>query len=294
MGSNTYSPRTSPPKTVNIYRMAQNVHQMNYSEFVGFIKERNRPSGGIKTVHSVAVNAFLNASKKVLEIGSNTGFTSVNLSLLTGCEVIGVDVNESSIAEAKVYAEVQGAHERVDFLRADAADLPFEADSFDLVWCSNVTSFISDKEKAVSEYLRVLKPGGILAAVPIYYRETPPKDVVEKVSETIGTPLTIRDKKSWKALFETVADKNAKILELFYEEDHAYLDVANEIEAYVDILLGGRFSDLTEAQENKIRERAIYFYTLFNENLKYAGYSIFLYQKRLIQDEAELFLTVEI
>lgn len=271
--------------------MIQNIDQMDYSAFVGFIKERNRPSGGIRTVHSVIVNSFLNASRKVLEIGSNTGFTSVNLSLLTGCEVIGVDVNETSIAEAQAYAEAQGVHGRVTFLKADATKLPFEDNSFDFVWCSNVTSFISNKEEAISEYLRVLKPGGILAVVPIYYRETPPKDVVERVSEAIGTPLTIRDKESWKMLFGTAADKNAKILELFYEEDRAYLDVASEIEAYVDILLKGKFSDLTEEQKNRIRERATYFYSLFNENLKYAGYSIFLYQKRSIQDEAELFLT---
>lgn len=274
--------------------MVQNIEQMNYSEFVGFIKERNRPSGGIKTVHSVAVNAFLNASRRVLEIGSNTGFTSVNLSLLTGCGVVGVDVNETSITEARAYAKAQRVHERVAFLKADAIKLPFEDNAFDLVWCSNVTSFISDKEKAVSEYLCVLKPGGILAVVPIYYRETPPKDVVEKVSETIGTPLTIRDKKSWKALFETVADKNAQILELFYEEDNIYLDVENEIESYVDILLKGKFSDLTEEQRSRIRERAIYFYSLFNENLKYAGYSILLYQKRGIKDETELFLTKKV
>lgn len=271
--------------------MVQNIEQMNYSEFVGFIKERNRPSGGIKTVHSVAVNAFLNASSKVLEIGSNTGFASVNLSLLTGCGVVGVDVNEASIAEAQAYAKAQGVHERVTFLKADAVKLPFEDNSFDLVWCSNVTSFISDKEQAISEYFRVLKPGGILAVIPIYYRKTPPQDVVEQVSETIGTSLTIRDKKTWKELFEAVADKNAQILELLYEEDNEYLDVENEIESYIDILLTGKFSDLTEEQKNQIRERAAYFYTLFNENLKYAGYSILLYQKRGIKDETELFLT---
>ncbi len=271
--------------------MIQNIDRMDYSTFVGFIKERNRPSGGIKTVHSVAVNALLNASRKVLEIGSNTGFTSVNLSLLIGCEVIGVDVNEASIAEAQAYAEAQGVHGRVAFLKADATKLPFEDNSFDLVWCSNVTSFISNKEEAISEYLRVLKPGGILVVIPIYYREIPPKDVIEKVSETIGMPLTIRDKKGWKALFETVADKNTQILELFYEEDSVYLDVENDIESYIDILLTGKFSDLTEEQKNQIRERSAYFYTLFNENLKYAGYSILLYQKRGIKDELELFLT---
>lgn len=63
---------------------AEQIKNMDYSSFVGLINERNRPSGGIKTVHTVAVNAFINKNKKVLEIGSNTGFTSVNLALLTG------------------------------------------------------------------------------------------------------------------------------------------------------------------------------------------------------------------
>ncbi|MEK7153893.1 MAG: class I SAM-dependent methyltransferase, partial [Patescibacteria group bacterium] len=150
----------------------EDIEKMNYSQFVGLIKERNRPSGGIKTVHTVAVNAFIDNSKRMLEIGSNTGFTSINMSLLTGCEVVGIDSNEPSINEAKSYAEALGAHD-VDFVTANALDLPFEDASFDVVWSSNVTSFIGDKNKAISEYLRVLKPGGILVVVPIYYCTEP-------------------------------------------------------------------------------------------------------------------------
>lgn len=52
------------------------IKEMNYSEFVGLINERNRPSGGIKTIQEVIVNARLDEKKKILEIGSNTGFTT--------------------------------------------------------------------------------------------------------------------------------------------------------------------------------------------------------------------------
>ena len=39
--------------------------KMNYSEYVGFVQETNRPSGGIKTVQTSCVNAFINNNKKV-------------------------------------------------------------------------------------------------------------------------------------------------------------------------------------------------------------------------------------
>ena len=32
----------------------------------------------------------------------------------------------------------------VDFIKGSALELPFEDESFDLIWCSNVTSFIDD------------------------------------------------------------------------------------------------------------------------------------------------------
>ena len=75
--------------------------------------------------------------------------------------------------------------ERVSFVTADALNIPFDNQSFDFVWCSNVTSFIKDKDRAVSEYLRVLKEGGTLIVAPIYYRKSPPGDLLDKVSEAV-------------------------------------------------------------------------------------------------------------
>jgi ubiquinone/menaquinone biosynthesis C-methylase UbiE len=273
--------------------MDQNIGKMNYSEFVGLVKERNRPSGGIKTVHSVAVNALLmGQSKRMLEIGSNTGFTSVNMSLLTGCSAVGTDINDASISEAKEYAIRQGVEDRVSFIKADVLNLPFEDNSFDVVWCSNVTSFISDKDKVVSEYLRVLKMGGILVIVPIYYLNNPPKAILQKVSDAIGAQVTVRNKNDWKSLFEGVAEKNSCALELFYEEDCKYHDVKDRIEFYIDLLMKKEsVMNRNKDEQIQIKNDAEYFYNLFNENLQYAGYSILLYQKRRVKDEVELFLT---
>ena len=65
------------------------IKEMNYSEFVGLINERNRPSGGIKTIQEVIINARLDEKKKILEIGSNTGFTTVNIGLFRASFAFG-------------------------------------------------------------------------------------------------------------------------------------------------------------------------------------------------------------
>ena len=202
---------------------AEQIKNMDYSSFVGLINERNRPSGGIKTVHTVAVNAFINKNKKVLEIGSNTGFTSVNLALLTGCEVVGIDINPESVKKATEYALKMGVQDKVKFICASASKLPFEDNTFDMVWASNVTSFISDKNLAIEEYSRVLKVGGTLAVIPIYYRSKVPADIVKGVSEAIGTEIKEWDKQYWLDLFLNLKISHAE-LDLYYNRDFLYED----------------------------------------------------------------------
>ena len=58
------------------------INHLDYSNFVSLIDERNRCSGGIRTIQEATLQARLNKESKVLEIGSNTGFTSVNIGLL--------------------------------------------------------------------------------------------------------------------------------------------------------------------------------------------------------------------
>lgn len=41
----------------------EDIEKMNYSELVALVKERNRPSGRIKTIQNVAVNAFITKEK---------------------------------------------------------------------------------------------------------------------------------------------------------------------------------------------------------------------------------------
>ena len=50
----------------------------------------------------------------------------------------------------------------VRFLVADATNLPFSGDEFDLVYTNKTTHHIADWQQAITEMVRVLKPGGHL------------------------------------------------------------------------------------------------------------------------------------
>jgi len=268
------------------------IENLDYSRFVSLIDERNRCSGGIRSVHKIVINSNLGKQSKVLEIGCNTGFASVNIAYFSGCKVIGIDINEESIKLAKQYAKRNGLEKLVEFRVGNAENLDFENETFDLVWLSNVLSFVKNKEAVISECLRVLKLGGTLSLIPIYYRKSPPRDLVSKISMAIGNKIEVYTKDFWIELVESISKKLNVPLELYYEEDFEYQDCKDKIDNFITIILAKpHIRRMSTSQRNAIKKRAQYFYNLFNENLKYCGYSILLYQKRKEKDEMELFLT---
>ena len=99
----------------------------------------------------------------VLDFGCGPGTLSVGLArLVEPGELHGVDIEESQIAIASAAAQA-GGHGNATFQVADAMDLPFEDNSFDIAHCHTVLTHVPDTQAALSEIRRVLKPGGIVA-----------------------------------------------------------------------------------------------------------------------------------
>jgi arsenite methyltransferase len=99
----------------------------------------------------------------VADVACGLGESSLQLSGATGARVIGVDLSADSIAAARRAAEQAGLTERVSFLVADAEALPLEDGAVAGVLCECSLCTFPDKERAVAEIARVLKPGGRLA-----------------------------------------------------------------------------------------------------------------------------------
>ena len=99
---------------------------------------------------------------RVLEVGCGTGGAARALAAgFPGVErVVGIDVSETMIAEAR--ARTEGSAAPVEFLLGDAHELPFPDESFDAAYSLRVFEIIGDPRRALSEMARVLRPGGRL------------------------------------------------------------------------------------------------------------------------------------
>lgn len=109
-----------------------------------------------------------------LDAGCGTGRHACEAYRRPGVGVVGVDMNMEDLRKA-AYTLFTMENEAAGFWavsKADVTRLPFEDGAFDVVLCSEVLEHIPDNRKAVSELVRVLKPGGdCVVTVPRYFPE---------------------------------------------------------------------------------------------------------------------------
>ena len=74
----------------------------------------------------------------------------------------GITLSPVQASRATERAKIAGLESNVNFLVADALNMPFPDDSFDLVWSLESGEHMPDKIKFLQECYRVLKPGGTL------------------------------------------------------------------------------------------------------------------------------------
>lgn len=104
--------------------------------------------------------ASVDATKRVLDVGSGVGGTSRCLAREFGCRVTGIDLTDEYCRATAMLSDRIGLAELVDYRQGDATNLPFPDASFDVVWTEHVAMNIPDKPTLYREMYRVLKPGG--------------------------------------------------------------------------------------------------------------------------------------
>jgi ubiquinone/menaquinone biosynthesis C-methylase UbiE len=99
------------------------------------------------------------AGGRVLEIAPGPGYFCIELARLGHYQITGLDISQSFIEICRKNAEAAGI--QAEFRQGDAANMPFEPDSFDFLFCQAAFKNFSQPVKAIAEMYRVLRPGGI-------------------------------------------------------------------------------------------------------------------------------------
>ena len=126
------------------------------SNAVDFMAKRSLKSHGSFFI------PHLKDGMKVLDCGCGPGIITCDIAdRIPNGRIVGIDVDESQVALANQNAEARSIR-NVEFRLASVYDLPFPSGSFDAVFSHAVLEHLRDPIKAVEEFHRLLRPGGVL------------------------------------------------------------------------------------------------------------------------------------
>ena len=120
--------------------------------------------------------------QSVLDIGCGAGFDVFVAARLVGPQgrVVGIDVTQRMVEKAKEHLSRLGLKQAA-FQLGNAEALPFPDKDFDVVISNGVLNLTLDKNKAVGEIYRVLRPGGRLMVADMALVETLPPERDKKI-----------------------------------------------------------------------------------------------------------------
>jgi phosphoethanolamine N-methyltransferase len=120
--------------------------------------------GGPEEVGEIVRDLDL-GSKTVLDIGFGTGGPAIELAKKHQAgKVIGIDVEPQLRERALANIEQSGVSDRIDLRIVEPGPLPFDDESFDVVFSKDSMAHIEDKQALFLEVKRVLKSGGVFVA----------------------------------------------------------------------------------------------------------------------------------
>ena len=97
--------------------------------------------------------------KRALDVGCGGGLLAEEFAAL-GFAVTGIDPSEQSLVAARAHSTLSGLD--IDYRHGYGDRLPFESESFDVVYCCDVLEHIQNWDAVIGEIARVLKRGGVL------------------------------------------------------------------------------------------------------------------------------------
>ena len=124
-------------------------------KFVNSIKQAKK---NIEIAERLFEQTNLNNVRNVLEVGCGIGFLTSYLAKEYKWNVTGIDLDSEQVKRAKIDNK---ENDYLRFFEADATDLPFENNEFDVILSFDVLHHIPNWDKALNEISRVLRLNGI-------------------------------------------------------------------------------------------------------------------------------------
>lgn len=265
----------------------ETIRTLSYPDFVGFINQWNVLPGAYNTVSQWAVYSRMNAESSLLQIGCTTGFQSRELSKLTGCTAVGVDLSVHAIQSAKYNLEYYSPECKVAYHVGDMETYQLDR-NFTHIAIGAGLRFFRNPEKVLTQCINLFNHEGFILASPFYAHTTVPPELVERSKQVFGIIPTVETYKE--------SMKPYTRFEILFEEKKTIIpETDEEITQYCEdsIARFAREKNITNAQMLNYAYRRLKLIRLTTNELRhYQGYSVLVlrYRQRIYPNRyVELF-----
>jgi ubiquinone/menaquinone biosynthesis C-methylase UbiE len=106
-----------------------------------------------------AIYPFIPMKSSFIDVGCGAGYSLMKAKIELNCDIKGIDPEPGAHGVGRYTSD---DWKNLPIIKGSAENLPFENDSFDVVYSSHVLEHVKSEEQTLDEMKRVLKPGGVL------------------------------------------------------------------------------------------------------------------------------------
>jgi sarcosine/dimethylglycine N-methyltransferase len=135
---------------------------------------------------------------RILDLGSGYAGAARFLAEKTNCEVVALNLSEEQNERGRRLNRRQNLDHLIDVVDCSFEEVPYEDESFDVVWSQDAFLHSCERRKVLEEAVRVLKPGGEMVFTDPMQADDCPEGVLDPILarihlETLGSPGFYRD-----------------------------------------------------------------------------------------------------
>lgn len=232
-------PNFSDKETQQYYDSYSDVYAVIWNEqmHTGYFNEPKELSQAVTDMNAyLAEEAGMRQGATIVSVGCGRGGADRFFARELGATVIGIDISERQIEEATKRAVAENLGKQITYHVGSMTELPVADGAAGVVWVQEALFHCHDKDAAVREFLRVLKPGGIVVVEDTVLLD--PAALAE-VMAAFGARVYINNIFSpddYRALFRKVGFSVKKSLDLTSHLAETYRVIAAYIAEHRDVL----------------------------------------------------------
>jgi len=189
----------------------QEIEKLDPYQLMGELGKKVIHPGGRQSTRELLQLASLRKESHVLEIGCGVGTTAISYVSSCDCSAVIVDLDENMVAKARVNVEAASLQSRIQVEKADIQQLPFADASFDAILIEAVTMFVN-RQKAVSEVVRVCKPGGTIVEQEFIWRQKPTPEARRIFEGEVCPGIKFDTAQDWIHLYRAAGVRNTGVV----------------------------------------------------------------------------------